>query len=110
MRARYWENPDKYREAQRRRNDELRAEFLAAYGGRCECCGETEPAFLCLDHVNGDGYVDRAASGGSNVGVLRRLRKEGWPREGYRILCANCNTATMRGRTCPHQIRRESHA
>lgn len=82
----------------------LREEFLAAYGGRCECCEEDEPRFLVLDHRSGDGYADRMMTGGRNQGVLRRLRKEGWP-ERYRLLCANCNTATSHGRVCPHKER-----
>ncbi len=31
----------------------------AHYGQRCACCGETEPAFLAIDHVNNDGNVHR---------------------------------------------------
>ena len=37
----------------------LRAEFIAAYGGKCACCGEAEPKFLELDHVFGGGEVHR---------------------------------------------------
>lgn len=106
-RQRYWEDPERHRETQRQRDLALRVEFIAAYGGVCVCCGEDEPAFLCLGHVNGDGCRDRAATGGRNTGVIRRLKREGWPQDGYRLLCANCNTATMRGRTCPHQIKSE---
>jgi hypothetical protein len=43
---------------------------LAAYGGKCVCCGEAEEAFLTLDHVNNDGKQHRAelgCSGGSST-------------------------------------------
>lgn len=103
LKRNYNADPEPRKEYARQAARKLRAEFLAAYGGRCECCGESEPAFLCLDHVNRDGVRDRAATGGRNTGVIRRLKREGWPRDGYRLLCANCNTATAWGRECPHQ-------
>jgi hypothetical protein len=43
----------------------LRAELIAAYGGRCACCGESESIFLDLDHVNNDGKEDRQRRGNS---------------------------------------------
>lgn len=84
----------------------LKREMVAAYGGCCGCCKEKELAFLTLDHIGGGGAKDRAESGGS-TGVYRRLKKAGWPKAGYRILCANCNIATKLGRTCPHQLNKE---
>lgn len=85
----------------------LREEMFKAYGDTCACCGEAEKTFLCLDHIGGGGNKDRDLCGGRNTGVMRRLSKLGWPRDGHRVLCANCNAATMRGRICPHQTRKE---
>lgn len=34
--------------------------------------------------------------------VYADLRRRGWPQEGYRLLCWNCNAMTRYGRTCPH--------
>jgi len=79
----------------------FKAEMIAAYGGKCACCGETEPVFLSLEHVNGGGYQERKVGGA--MGVWRRLRAEGWPKDGYRILCMNCQFGTKLGRTCPHK-------
>lgn len=76
--------------------------MVTAYGGRCECCGETEMAFLSLDHINGGGHRERLALG--NSGLFRKLRSEGWPRDGFRLLCMNCQFGTLNGRTCPHQL------
>jgi len=101
----YAEDPEPKREQSRRAAQKLRDEFIEAYGGKCKCCGETEPRFLCLDHINRDGVRDRATTSGRNTGVIRRLRRQGWPKDGYRLLCANCNMATAWGRTCPHQER-----
>ncbi len=87
----------------RREGHRLREEMLDAYGRECACCHESEPRFLCLDHIGGGGNKDRSLVGGNNQGVLRRLRVEGWPQDDFRVLCANCNMATMLGRICPHQ-------
>jgi len=82
---------------------------LAHYGGeppKCVCCGETEPRFLTIDHINGDGDKHRRAisnnrsfSGGPFYGWLI---KNNFP-EGYQVMCSNCNMA--KGKTkvkfCP---------
>jgi hypothetical protein len=80
----------------------LRAGMLAAYGGVCACCGEDREPFLTLDHSNRDGAEHRRSVGGSNS-ILVDLRNRGWPKDGYRILCMNCNWATRYGKECPHQ-------
>jgi hypothetical protein len=77
--------------------------MIAAYGGACACCGITDPTFLSLDHVNGDGAKERRSiagpSGrGSNAKIIRRLEQEGWPQDGrYRILCMNCQWGMYMG-------------
>lgn len=86
----------------------LRAEMLAAYGNACACCGETRHAFLALDHVNRDGKAHRLSLGksgghaGRTPSVYSDLKRRGWPKDGYRILCHNCNFATRYGNPCPH--------
>lgn len=105
-RERYWDDPEKYRNAARESQAEtrkrVRDELVAAYGGKCACanCPETNPAFLCLDHINGDGKAHRMKMGSHTYADLRR---RGWPQEGFRLLCWNCNSATRFGRTCPHE-------
>lgn len=79
---------------------QLKSEMVAAYGGQCACCGEKELAFLSLDHIGGGGYDDRKQVGSG--GIYRRLRGAGWPKEGYRILCMNCQFGTRGGKVCPH--------
>lgn len=85
----------------------LRAEMIAAYGGRCVCCGEAHYAFLTIDHINRDGKQHRQslARFGSKTGshaVYVDLKKRGWPQDGYRLFCMSCNFATRHGETCPH--------
>jgi hypothetical protein len=54
----------------------LREEAIHHYGGACACCGETELAFLAIDHIEGGGQAHRQAIGwgGSNLyGWLHRM-------------------------------------
>jgi hypothetical protein len=80
-------------------------ECFVQYGGYiCACCGETEPKFLTIDHVNNDGYMRRKygkePSGASSYAYLRKM---GYP-EGFQVLCMNCNFGkAMNGGICPHK-------
>jgi len=85
----------------RRKTAELKSEMIAAYGGKCSCCGECEPRFLTLEHVNGDGASHRDAVGNGEA-VWRDLKKRGWPSDGFMVFCWNCNAATSGGKKCPH--------
>lgn len=80
----------------------IRAEMVEAYGSKCNCplCPETNPAFLTLEHVNGDGRIHRART----RHIYEDLRKRGWPKEGFTLLCWNCNAMTRGGKTCPHEL------
>lgn len=90
----------------RRLNEQLREEVFGAYGGkRCACCGETEPLFLTIDHVNNDGAEMRESGVHSRGGTqfYQWLRKSGFP-TGFQVLCMNCNLGKHRnGGVCPHQ-------
>lgn len=98
-------NPEKTLGYGQRRWQDLKAEMISALGGECACCAISDPIFLTLDHVNGDGEAHRRSLGGPNASyaVHEDARREGWPKEKYRVLCWNCNMATRYGRTCPHQ-------
>jgi hypothetical protein len=84
----------------------IRNDCFAAYGGRvCACCGETEPRFLTMDHVNNDGHIHRKTSGATNLYSYLRARK--FP-EGFQVLCMNCNFGkAQNGGVCPHKSRQE---
>ena len=88
----------------------LREDAFSAYGSACVCCGETERAFLTIDHFgddrgkkSSDKYFKRSIRGTSEYLRLRRL---GWPKEGVRILCFNCNCGRRNG-LCPHEKKRQ---
>jgi len=115
-------NREKFLETQRRCYHKARFEALQRYSSKapkCACCGESELAFLCLDHVNGDGAEHRRKIGmaqgtaaqvhnqGQKVnvggnGLPYWLKKNNWP-EGFQVLCYNCNSAKRVDGICPHQ-------
>ena len=92
-------NPEESRAASRRYHERLRAEMLAAYGSRCACCGELRAYFLTLDHVLGDGAAERGRTGAYML--IGELRRRGWPKDGYQLLCFNCNCAKRDRVFCP---------
>lgn len=95
-----------YAERQRKRYQAVKDEVFRAYGGYvCTCCGETEPMFLCIDHIDGGGEAHRTSIGvGSRGrGMYTWLKKQGFP-PGFRVLCQNCNIGThLNGGVCPHK-------
>jgi hypothetical protein len=101
-------NPERYAGYSRDYRQRLRADTLTAYGGTtpsCKCCGEDEPKFLAIDHVDGGGNEHRRSIHG-NVSAGCRfygwLRKNGWP-PGFQVLCHNCNFAKTAYGECPHK-------
>lgn len=103
----------------------LRAQIVKAYGGECACCGETRFHFLTLDHKNNDGVEHRkrlrrdrrmiwkskhrVATEGS-VPFWNDLKRRGYPKDDYQILCYNCNCGRHRNwenpGICPHELER----
>lgn len=93
----------------------LKWEVFAAYGGKCECCGEDNAAFLGIDHVNSDGAEHRrklkeddpmfnsSTREPTGTNFYYWLKRRGYPKE-YRVLCHNCNLGRhICGGICPHQ-------
>lgn len=81
----------------------LKADVIIAYGGECSCCGELEPDFLTVEHIDKDGKVHRQRV----TNVYRDLRDRGYPKEGYTIHCFNCNIAKSLFGICPHQRKKD---
>lgn len=76
----------------------MRARVIDAMGGACACCGEREPKFLAIDHVRG--LEGQPRPKGQMIYFL--VRKEGYPRDKYQLLCHNCNFAKGVYGACPH--------
>jgi hypothetical protein len=92
---------NKAREDSRVFRAKLKSEFLLEYGGRCYCCGESEPVFLTVAHLDDSGAQHRKEVKGTSS-VLLDLKRKGWPKDVIGILCMNCQFSTTMGRTCPH--------
>ena len=94
----YWKNhPNAYKKnnAQKiKREQKLRIEVyrLICNGQpKCACCGEAHIEFLTIDHIHGDGKIDRKTNGVGQK-YYNWLLKNGIP-EDIQILCLNCNWA-----------------
>lgn len=82
----------------------IREEMMAEYGRECACCGENQPEFLTLDHINNDGYKERGGKGGpGGTSFFMKLKRRGWPKGTYQVLCYNCNAAKAFFGVCPHR-------
>lgn len=85
----------------------VREEVFAHYGGnKCMCCGETEPMFLSIDHINNDGHIHRRTITAAKS-IYQWLKARGYP-PGFQVLCINCNLGKAKnGGICPHKSRQE---
>jgi hypothetical protein len=91
----------------RSRTRRHRERVFAHYGTECVCCGESEPLFLTIDHINGGGRAHhREIKGTPGAGTFYNwLISQEFP-EGFQVLCFNCNSGRHRnGGTCPHEGR-----
>lgn len=81
----------------------LKSDVFTAYGNKCTCCGELEKSFLSIDHVNGGGNAHRKLLNGN---FYLWLRKNKFPKEGFALLCFNCNLGRrINGGICPHKLK-----
>src|SRR5574343_20102 len=94
-------NRDKHNEYNRNRNKRLKDSVMSYYGNKCSCCGETEPKFLTVDHVNNDGAAHRKEVHGDKI--YSHIIKANFP-DSFQILCWNCNLGKQfNGGICPHK-------
>jgi hypothetical protein len=105
-RKHYQKNIERIREYRRDLNKRYKLEVMGHYSNgniKCNCCGEADIRFLCLDHINGGGNRERATIGhivGSSF--YKWLRARGFP-PGIQVLCYNCNMAKGVSKECPHK-------
>jgi len=84
------------------RNQATKDKVFAHYGGYiCACCGETEEAFLSIDHINDDGASHRKTAGSGSRFYWWVVRNNFPP--GLQVLCWNCQWGKRKFGTCPHQ-------
>lgn len=108
-RKHYAENIEAQRARCNAKNRALKLETLAAYGGVCTCCGEAHQEFLTIDHIYGRKKSGHNPwFGGANLYYW--LKKRGFPKDDFRILCFNCNCSMGSQGYCPHQREKEAAA
>jgi hypothetical protein len=99
-----------YKPARKVRRQTLKRTVMEAYGGaRCACCGETEMAFLTIDHITGQGRHHRQVIDRRGETFYRWLKVHRFP-SGYRVLCMNCNFSLGVFGYCPHQMEHSKDA
>lgn len=97
-------NDDPAAARKKKRNEYYRGiklRLFAIYGGECECCGETSPEFLVIDHRYGNGRKHRERE--QPTVLFLRLLREGVKNPIYRLLCHNCNQSRGAFGYCPHE-------
>lgn len=86
----------------KRERTKLLLDFFNALGWKCNCCGETDPRFLTLDHVLDDGNKHRETK--NEQQILYEARRERYPKNKYQVLCFNCNSGkSINKGICPHK-------
>lgn len=88
----------------KRNRDAAREKAYMAYGGyKCACCGETEPLFLSIDHINNDGARHRREHNlKTGEQLYRWLIRNKYPK-GFQVLCMNCQWGKRNNKgVCPH--------
>lgn len=91
----------------KQKKQKLRSLTLQMYGNMCVCCGESEPQFLAIDHIYNDGAAHRKdikINGGGHEFYLW-LKKNGFPKDRFQLLCHNCNLAKGLYGQCPHKTK-----
>lgn len=83
-------NRKRFNEVQRRHKQKLRAEVVNKLGGKCKHCGIDNIDVLDIDHVNDDGNIHRK-NGISGRSLCQLIKREGFPKHKYQVLCRNCN-------------------
>lgn len=83
------------------RRKRLKMHVLNHYGGKCVCCGTTTMEFLSMDHINGDGYIDRSLGDGDHI--WNQIKRNNYP-DTFQILCFNCHMARAHYGYCPHSM------
>ena len=72
----------------------VREKIFLVLGNRCARCGYDDPRAFQIDHVHGDGAIERrrAHVRKRNAAYFRRVLRSVKAGEGrYQLLCANCN-------------------
>ncbi len=109
----YKKNVSKVKESQYCKNKilTLKEKIFSEYGNKCECCGQTVWQFLSIDHIDNTGAEHRKNENmGRNAGKImyQWLKNNNYPKDGFRLLCMNCNACIGFHGFCIHTIKKNS--
>lgn len=86
----YRKNPQKHHKLVHFARVKLRIDMIIEYGGKCVRCTVSDIDLLDIDHINNNGAEHRKIDlFGYNL--YRLLKKQGYPKDDYQLLCKNCN-------------------
>jgi hypothetical protein len=91
-----WASNPEIRERSKKYRASTRRRCIESMGGECASCKTSQYEVLCIDHVHGDGFVDR----GHEIGVWNKILC-GEDLHKYQVLCFNCNLKKERLRPPP---------
>src|SRR5262245_54429965 len=80
---------------------EVRRQAVAAYGGRCNCCGQTDWMFLTLVWTRQAGAK---ACTRPSIAESSALWVQGLPRGLVKVVCWACTLAEDLYGECPHRM------
>jgi hypothetical protein len=99
-------DPERHNGYQKTARLRLKTEVMGRLGGCCACCGETQLEFLAVDHINGDGARHRQQYQRGSGQLYREVKKMGFPKHIFQVLCHNCNFSKYLGKgVCVHRRR-----
>lgn len=75
----------------RRRHIKQRLESIKLLGDACMHCNNVDIRVLQIDHIKGDGYLERTSSCGRSGSFYTNLLKDPEAFSKYQLLCANCH-------------------
>lgn len=104
MTAWFKKHPDIKRKFDSKHKRKIRLKALNHYSKNnpeCVCCGEKEIDFLCLDHIDNDGKLERIIMG-KGFQFYQNLVK-GKFKSNLQILCYNCHACKSKYGGCPHK-------
>ena len=109
-RGRY--NPEKEKIRAEKKYIKVQTEILDHLGRECSCCDIDDVKFLTIDHVNTDGAAerksiysgkDKRAPGGWER-MYPVMKKQGFDKSKYQIMCYNCNMSRFYVGFCEHNV------
>jgi len=86
----YKKDPSKHHAAVHKVRVKVRLDMIKAYGGECRRCGISDVEVLDIDHIHNNGAEDRR-NHLHGYNLYRHLKKLGWPKDDFQLLCKNCN-------------------